>query len=317
MSFSHPSSTVPYSLDVDVFISWSGAQAREVAAALREALPKMLAHKIKPFVSSEDIAKGDRGLVVIADELEKARFGIVVVTKENQNAPWLNFEVGALGKSMSTGKVAPLLIGLTDSDLTGPIRQFQNTEASDEKAVRALVASMNTALEEPLNVDIVDVLFAAAWPAFKAVLKGSSSKVAPSSATEERTATEMLEELVVSVRGLRRDLDSIRQQAPSRETTLGDGIAGSPSAFDLAQNLHTNAARILKNVVRTSLANDSLEVQVRANQTTLTDREHSDMQLMASTFRLEIKVRNKDHVLAVFTPRGPHLTFEGEEREGQ
>lgn len=70
-----------------------------------------------PFVSDADIEAGARGLDDIKDELDGTRFAIVVVTRDNQNAPWLNFEAGAISKQLSgsINRVAPCLVDFDGS----------------------------------------------------------------------------------------------------------------------------------------------------------------------------------------------------------
>src|SRR4051812_2549416 len=85
--------------DLKIFISWSGDLAREITKVLRDWLPKMFDH-IDPWASEVDIDAGMRGLDVIQDRLNASSFGIIVVTTENMNKPWLNFEAGALSKRL-------------------------------------------------------------------------------------------------------------------------------------------------------------------------------------------------------------------------
>ena len=80
-----------------VFLSWSGEKSRAVAEALREWLPKVL-QEVEPLMSSEDISAGVRWQYLISEALEGSSVGILCVTRENQSAPWLNFEAGAIAK---------------------------------------------------------------------------------------------------------------------------------------------------------------------------------------------------------------------------
>lgn len=54
-----------------VFLGWSGETSNKVAIALSDWLPKVI-QAIKPFVSSEDIAKGARWSPQIAKELQSS-----------------------------------------------------------------------------------------------------------------------------------------------------------------------------------------------------------------------------------------------------
>jgi len=97
-----------------VFISWSGPISREVAVALRDWLPSVI-QAVEPYVSSEDIDPGVRWGVDIAGQLDDTEFGVLCVTRNNVTAPWLNFEAGALSKSVERSRVVPFLIDLSPS----------------------------------------------------------------------------------------------------------------------------------------------------------------------------------------------------------
>ena len=64
-------------------------------------------------------------------------FGIAVVTPENQQAPWLLFESGAIAKAVGEDvRLVPLLFGLETSDLTGPLSDFQARRAERPELAR-------------------------------------------------------------------------------------------------------------------------------------------------------------------------------------
>ena len=73
-----------------VFISWSGTTSHKVAVLLRDWLPSVI-QSIEPYVSSEDIDKGARWSTDIAGELHASTYGLICVTKNNTEAPWINF----------------------------------------------------------------------------------------------------------------------------------------------------------------------------------------------------------------------------------
>ncbi|MGZ4829279.1 MAG: toll/interleukin-1 receptor domain-containing protein [Candidatus Angelobacter sp.] len=112
------------SLDLKVFISWSGGTSKAIAEAIYCWLPQVI-QSITPWMSTEDISAGTRWSAAIAGELETAHFGIICVTPDNVNAPWLQFEAGALSKTLANAFVCPYIFGLHPSELKGPLAQFQ------------------------------------------------------------------------------------------------------------------------------------------------------------------------------------------------
>ena len=139
-----------------IFLSWSGALSHEVAIVFREWLPLVI-QTVQPYVSSEDIAKGARWSTNIAKELETSDYGILFVTRDNINAPWLNFEAGALSTAIEKKRVSPFLFEVDRSEVNeGPIHQFQSTIFEKEE-LRKLLKSINEACgshaldEERLN----------------------------------------------------------------------------------------------------------------------------------------------------------------------
>lgn len=135
-----------------VFISWSGNKSHKVAIVFRDWLPSVI-QSIEPYVSSEDIDKGARWSTDIAKELENSTFGILCVTSENMNAPWLSFEAGALSKTMDKSLVSPFLYDIKRSEVNGPMLQFQSTIFQKED-IKKLINSLNKACGEGCISDL-------------------------------------------------------------------------------------------------------------------------------------------------------------------
>lgn len=126
-----------------IFLSWSGAKSHKVALALKNWLPSVI-QSLEPYVSSENIDKGARWSTDIATELENSNFGILCVTRDNVDAPWLLFEAGALSKSISKAKVTPFLFDIKGSEiLNSPILQFQATVYQKDDIKKMLMSINN------------------------------------------------------------------------------------------------------------------------------------------------------------------------------
>jgi TIR domain len=147
-----------------IFISWSGERSLQIAQALHTWLPRVL-HAAKPYLSVEDTAKGAYWVSEVKHQLDTASFGIICLTPDNLHAPWINFEAGALSKSFERGSVAPFLFGVSQDALTGPLTQFQVTEASKPNDVLRLVKDLDAASgERAVGARMAEDSFHVWWP---------------------------------------------------------------------------------------------------------------------------------------------------------
>ena len=184
-----------------VFISWSGSKSQEVAKILKQWIPCVI-QNVEPYFSSADIDKGARWSTDIAKELQDASFGILCVTKENLSSSWLNFEAGALSKSIDQSKVCPFLVDLKPSDIqNSPILQFQMASATKEDVLK-LFESINTNLgEKRLNETVLSTTFDTFWPKINEALQSVADKNIPESATTlDEKDLQPLEEILELVR---------------------------------------------------------------------------------------------------------------------
>lgn len=193
-----------------VFLSWSGEVSKQVAIALRDWLPNVI-QAIEPWMSSEDIDKGARWSSEIAKELDDSAAGIICVVPGNHDAPWLNFEAGALSKAFGKDKVCPYLFRVKPADLTGPLVQFQISEASKEDTYR-LLSSLNKAIEpNPLPETKLRQTFEKWWPELEGQLAAIGQRVPRK---EPRRSTEdMLEEVLSLVRDQSRSTSEIVERS--------------------------------------------------------------------------------------------------------
>jgi hypothetical protein len=187
-----------------VFISWSGDISHDVALALREWLPSVL-QSVEPYVSSEDVEKGARWSAEVGRQLNETAFGILCVTADNIGSAWLNFEAGALSKSIDTSHVTPFLLGLRPAELTGPLSQFQATLPNVDDVTR-LIKSLNAATERPIDDSRLTESVQVWWPRLEERLNAISSKKAEPSGEPKRNTDEMVAELLEITRGVQRRL---------------------------------------------------------------------------------------------------------------
>jgi hypothetical protein len=146
-----------------VFISWSGDMGKAVAEALCDWLPCVI-QTVEPWVSSHDIERGARWNPALTKELELTKVGIICLTPDNLKAPWILFEAGALSKAVDATFVCPFLFRVENSDLEGPLAQFQTTRAQKQDT-RELIRTINKSLgASALKEGTIDQVFEKWWP---------------------------------------------------------------------------------------------------------------------------------------------------------
>jgi TIR domain len=154
-----------------VFLSWSGKTSHDVAAAFHHWLPRVL-QAVKPFISSGDIDKGNRWTDVLASELGETAYGIICLTKDNFNEPWVNFEAGSISTAIRASYVSPFLFNIEPDRIQGPLRQFEFT-VNNQEDILNLVKSINRRLneDERLSDDLLKEEFDKWWPELRRHLK--------------------------------------------------------------------------------------------------------------------------------------------------
>lgn len=199
-----------------VFISWSGETSKAAAEALRDWLPSVI-QAIDPWMSAPDIEKGARWFPEISDQLQKSNFGIICLTPENLNAPWVLFEAGALSKVIEKSRVCPFLFGLEPTDIQGPLVQFQYT-TNKKDDIQKLVETINKVLEKPILDKNVRQIFEKMWPDLEKILSQITQNTVK---IPERAEKEILLEILELLRGMQR-----RDEANRRYNSFIESMAG-------------------------------------------------------------------------------------------
>lgn len=225
-----------------IFLSWSGPASQECAELLASWLP-YFSDDIEPFVSSDSIRKGARGLTELKEQLDESSFGIACITRANIDAPWITFESGALSKEVDErkGQVVPFLLEGSHKDLEvagSPLRQFQSTRAHDEADVLKMVRTIDAVLRESAQRHPDDTrvrkLFRKVWPELREGLAAidlaadSPEQGAPRRSPEEilEELTSLVQEQINRITDLERAVDALRngQASPPRKRNRFTGV---------------------------------------------------------------------------------------------
>jgi hypothetical protein len=153
-----------------LILTWSGKTSQQIAQFLYTWWPNVVPGAT-PWISIEDIAKGDRWFPELMKQLGKSTTCVLCVTPENHKAPWVYYEAGVIAAKQEQGKVCTVLFGITTSNINGtPLAQFQATEA-DESDLWRLVKAINGRLTEGmLEEEELRSRYDNHWPEVKAAI---------------------------------------------------------------------------------------------------------------------------------------------------
>lgn len=178
-----------------VFISWSGDLSRKLGEALRSWLPAALQY-VRPYFTPEDIEKGAKWNTEIAKELETSNVGIICLTKDNLEKPWILFEAGALSKSIDKARVCTLLFDVEPADLKGPLTSFQSTLFLKDDFRRLVATINNTAGDAKLDAGVFDSVFEMWWPQLEAQVANITKSNNSGEKKARRSERDILEEVL-------------------------------------------------------------------------------------------------------------------------
>jgi hypothetical protein len=198
-----------------VFMSWSGDRSREVAKLL-DYWVKCVVQASRPWISTSGIDSGSIWFNQISSELQDTTFGIICLTKENKEAPWILFEAGALAKGLASSRVCTFLIDLQAKDVRDPLAQFNHTLPSFESMWK-LVSTLNGSLPELSRLDVVILkgVFETYWPQFEEKFAAILKTYPETTVIEPRKQEDILAEILESTRGLERRMRVVENSAVS------------------------------------------------------------------------------------------------------
>lgn len=216
------------------FISWSGEEARTLAERLQQFLRHVLANPTL-FVASKDIAPGASWFSVISEQLDLCDVGVIIVTPQNKERPWLHFEAGAIAKRVGSGAAIPLLCGVAKGELSGTaLAQLQALDMNAED-LRKLCGRLNDLLGQGLEPSHIDEAFEMWWAKFESLLVDPSlwGTVAPT--TKEPTIADVSVQLNQINTAISQIADRLKKHP---ELALGIHGQGQLATMNLADLQH-------------------------------------------------------------------------------
>lgn len=199
-----------------VFVSWSGETSQKLGGAFVEWLPSVI-QSVKPYFTPDDIEKGAKWGSEISKNLAEANIGIICLTRQNLERPWILFEAGALSKNFEKSKVCTILFGLAPADAKPPLSDFQHTLFSKIDFSKLLKTINRCSGENALPDHILDNVFDKWWPDLERqvdqILKDEKS-----GSTEVRSERDLLHEILDINRSL---LSKVNSERPASHIPSG------------------------------------------------------------------------------------------------
>ena len=187
---------------MDVLLTWSGTTSHELAAFFHDWLPQVLPG-IRPWISSQDIAKGQRWFDELTNQMSKTNISITFITPGNVRSPWVFYEVGVIAAKMEQGSVCPYLIGVKGEQVKDtPIGQYQWTTATKNDTLK-LLQSINKKLgDKGHDQGLIEGNFKTHWPKLNRRLEKLAEESPPISSLVVETEPSVEESLSSEARQL-------------------------------------------------------------------------------------------------------------------
>lgn len=199
---------------------------------------------------SRDIERGALWFSEINDQLKDTKIGIVCLTKDNLDKPWILFEAGALAKGLSTVRVCTFLVDLEPTEVSNPLAQFNHTLPTKE-GLFGLMRTLNASLgDQALKEKVLEQVFTTYWPQFEEKFAKALADCPAGEHAAPRSEESMLSELLRTVRMLERNM------------RIGEGRKATGPSVATAERIPISR-RALRNEIRemlvAGLSPDSIE----------------------------------------------------------
>jgi hypothetical protein len=181
-----PPPAAPLPPALNIFVCWSGERGQGFAKACQTWLQDKLFKDRVIVTLSADFEKGTVWFDELTGSLGGARLGLICLTPEGIDSPWIHFEAGMLARALaeqptpagsSPGvpklRIFPFLLGVAAGVLGGPLSAYQGTAATDKDDAWRLVEAILSVLPPGSPDEARDVRqrFRQVWDTFQQDLK--------------------------------------------------------------------------------------------------------------------------------------------------
>ncbi|MBU9382121.1 toll/interleukin-1 receptor domain-containing protein [Burkholderia gladioli] len=229
-----------------IFISWSGERSKQVADLMGEWI-RCVIQASRPWVSTQNIDRGALWFNEIQNQLQDTAIGIVCLTKENKNKPWILFECGALIKGLTASRVCTLLIDLQPSDVLDPLAQFNHTSPMKQDMWK-LIKTLNNCVpsENRLPDATLENAFITYWPKFESPFSEILKSTETPTEDPPRSDSDILSEILNTVRNLSTRITRLELPPPPSNDLTHKQISED---FDRIFNVTNNTSSLHEDVL--------------------------------------------------------------------
>ena len=190
-----------------VFIGWAGETSKAIASILRNWLAGMFDNHINIF-TPDNLATGSLWFVALNEALTTVvDCGLLCLTADNANSPWLAYEAGALRQK--TELVIPLLFEVSSvMQLSDPLRRFPALSFGFESMLEVVYQLNDLCGDKRLSEQELERRFQARYPTLQALIKEKLSEMksqvlpTPDNSTHDSKFDEILSRLTELQEGL-------------------------------------------------------------------------------------------------------------------
>ncbi|MCW1887699.1 toll/interleukin-1 receptor domain-containing protein [Luteolibacter flavescens] len=201
-----------------VFLSWSGERSKAVAYLLDDWLQSVI-QTLQPWISERDIDRGALWFSEIGDQLQEVKAGIVCVTAENREKPWILFESGALARGLRSQRVITFLVDVEKSEIRPPLSEFNHTQPT-KADMWHLVRTLNSLLcDSSLKEGRLNSAFSKYWPDFEERFAKILIDCPVGAPMPARSESDKIDEILQHMRGMDRRIREIEEASPTAKTT--------------------------------------------------------------------------------------------------
>lgn len=224
-------------------------------------------------MSDRDIGAGERWSEEIEMHLRASGFGVICVTSNNRQAPWLNFEAGAISNNFSEkgdkkARVVPYLLDFGFADLKGPLATFHGKEA-DEKGTWELVFAIN-AITATHKLGALEKTFGAFWQDLLKKLdiarKNLQSSDSASQEAPKRSLDDKLDEVLLLMR-------NIPMSSSSRHTKILERFGRKDNTLEMQVNNYLQYLESIDGVSTAYTSQDMTALHVVVNNRELSKND--------------------------------------------